>query len=53
LIERRFKLKPLAERDRDANDMLECFDFWQEPVKAEVITRDTKLDFSEMHPTMP
>jgi phospholipase C len=53
LIERRFDLKPLAERDKEANDMLECFDLRQEPVKARIITRDTKLDFSDMHATLP
>jgi phospholipase C len=53
LIERRFALKPLAQRDRDANDMLDCFDFRQPPLKPEIITKDTKLDFSDVRPTLP
>jgi hypothetical protein len=53
LIERRFGLKPLAERDRDANDMLDCFDFQQKPLSPVVITPETKLDFNSLRPTMP
>jgi phospholipase C len=46
LIERRFDLKPLTERDANANDMLDCFDFKQAPLRPAVITRDTRLDFA-------
>jgi len=53
LIETRFNLPPLTERDRAANDMLTCFDFKQQPLAPDVITRATKLDFSNMKPTRP
>jgi len=53
LIERRFGLKPLADRDRDANDMLDCFDFRQKPLAAVPIRPATKLDFSDLKTTMP
>jgi phospholipase C len=45
LIEDHFGLKPLAERDRDANNMLDCFNFQQKPNPAEVLTRETELKF--------
>jgi hypothetical protein len=38
LIEERFNLKPLASRDRDANDMLDCFNFEQQPLAPYIIT---------------
>jgi phospholipase C len=53
LIERQYGLEPLATRDRDANDMLSCFDFNQHPLGPEVIDRNTPLDFSDMWTTMP
>jgi phospholipase C len=53
LIETRFNLPPLADRDRAANDMLTCFDFNQKPSAPDPITKDTKLDFSDVKPTMP
>ena len=53
LIERRFGIPPLTERDRRAADMLDCFDFEQRPLPPRIITRETKLDFSDIHPTMP
>lgn len=53
LIERRYGLTSLTDRDRDANDMLDCFDFTQQPLAPAVITRDTQLDFSDMKTTMP
>jgi phospholipase C len=53
LIEKRFGLKPLASRDAASNDMLDCFDFDQKPLPPEVITPETKLDFSDMKTTMP
>jgi phospholipase C len=53
LIQRRFGLPPLATRDREANDMLDCFDFQQPPLAPVIITRKTKLDFSSLKPTRP
>jgi phospholipase C len=53
LIEERFNLRPLTSRDGEANDMLDCFDFQQEPVAPDVITRQTKLYFSQLQTTMP
>lgn len=53
LIEERFNLKSLTSRDGEANDMLDCFNFQQKPVAPDVITRQTKLDFSQLHTTMP
>jgi len=53
LIEERYGLAPLATRDAGANDMLDCFDFHQKPVPADVILPGTALDFSRMKPTMP
>ncbi len=50
LIEEKFGLKPLTARDAKANDMLDCFDFKQEPLKPTLITRKTKLDFSGFAP---
>ena len=45
LIEDRFGLKPLASRDRDANNMLDCFNFRQKPNAPEVLARETQLKF--------
>jgi phospholipase C len=45
LIEDHFGLQPLADRDRSADDMLDCFNFQQKPNAPEVLTRDTKLEF--------
>jgi len=45
LIEERFGLKPLADRDRAANNMLDCFNFRQKPDLPDVITRTTQLRF--------
>jgi len=53
LIEQRFGLRPLASRDKEANDMLDSFDFQQKPVPVDIITRETKLDFSEVKTTRP
>lgn len=53
LIERRFGLKSLTDRDADANDMVDCFDFKQKPLPPVVITKQTKLDFSDMVTTQP
>ncbi len=53
LIERKFNLAPLATRDRDANDMLGCFNFAQHPLAPDVIERNTRLDFSDVKTTMP
>jgi phospholipase C len=53
LIEERFGLKPLTARDGNANDMLDCFDFDQKPLAVDVITAETKLDFSDVRTTLP
>jgi phospholipase C len=53
LIETRFGLKSLADRDRASKDMLDCFDFTQKPLAPRVIEKDTKLDFSDVKTTMP
>ena len=53
LIEKRFGLKSLTERDADSNDMLDCFDFNQKPLPPRIIRPDTKLDFSDMVTTQP
>ena len=53
LIELRFGLMPLTDRDRKANDMTDCFDFHQKPLEPVIITKDTKLDFSSMKTTLP
>ena len=53
LIEERFGLKPLTQRDADSKDMLDCLDFSQKPLPPVVITPETKLDFSELKTTMP
>ena len=53
LIEKKFGLKSLTDRDADANDMSDCFDFKQKPLPADIITPDTKLDFSDMITTQP
>jgi phospholipase C len=45
LIEEHFGLAPLADRDRAANNMLDCFDFQQRPNPPDVITKDTMLKF--------
>jgi len=53
LIEERFNLKPLTSRDGEANDMLDCFNFQQNPVAPDVITRQTKLNFLQLQSAMP
>jgi phospholipase C len=53
LIEQRFGLRPLASRDKEANDMLDSFDFQQKPAPVDIINRETKLDFSEVKTTRP
>ena len=53
LIERRFGLEPLTDRDRTSNDMMDCFDFGQKPLDPVIITKDSKLDFSGMKTTRP
>lgn len=51
LIERRFDLPPLTERDRAANDMTDCFDFARQPIPANIIDRGTVLDFTQFKAT--
>jgi len=53
LIETRFSLPALTDRDRAANDMLSCFDFNQQPLAPDAIAKETKLDFSGLKPTRP
>lgn len=53
LIETKFGLKPLTDRDRKSKDMLDCFDFKQKPLDPVVITKDSKLDFSNVKTTLP
>ena len=53
LIETRFGLPPLTDRDRASNDMLSCFDFQQKALAPDPINSDTKLDFSGMKTTRP
>jgi len=53
LIEKKFGLESLTDRDADANDMRDCFDFKQKPLPADIITPDTKLDFSDMVTMQP
>jgi phospholipase C len=53
LIEEHFGLKPLTARDGAANDMHDCFDFNQSPLPPRFISRETQLDFSDVHTTMP
>jgi len=53
LIETRFNLPALTDRDRAANDMLSCFDFKQQPLPSDRIVKETKLDFSGVKPTRP
>jgi hypothetical protein len=48
LIEKRYGLKSLTNRDRASHDMLDCFDFRQRPLKPDVIDKDTRLDFSDL-----
>jgi phospholipase C len=45
LIEDHFGLVPLSERDREANNMLDCFDFHQKPNPPVVLTKETILKF--------
>jgi phospholipase C len=53
LIEQRFGLGPLASCDKEANDMLDSFDFQQKPAPVDIINRETKLDFSKLKATRP
>jgi hypothetical protein len=53
LIETRFGLQPLTNRDAESNDMLDCFDFHQTPLPPDVISTSTELNFSDIKTTMP
>ena len=53
LIETKYGLPPLSTRDASASDMRDCFDFSQKPLAPDVITPQTRLDFSKMHTTQP
>jgi phospholipase C len=48
LIETKFLLSSLTTRDNAANNMLDCFNFSQTPLPADIITPSTKLDFSKL-----
>ena len=48
LIERRFGIAPLTQRDRQAADMLDCFDFMQQPLPPVVITRRDQARFLDL-----
>ena len=52
LIEKRYGLKSLTDRDRASHDMLDCFDFRQRPLKPDVIDKETRLDFSDVKTTL-
>ena len=53
LIEERYGLQSLSSRDEVAHDMLNCFDFNQKPLAPDIITSETKLDFSHVKTTLP
>jgi phospholipase C len=53
LIETKFGLPPLTERDANANNMLDCFNFNQSPLPPVIINKNTKLDLSKLVPTTP
>jgi phospholipase C len=53
LVETKFGLSPLTGRDGAANAMLDCFNFSQTPLPPDIITDETKLDFSDMKTTTP
>lgn len=53
LIETRFGLQPLTQRDAESNDMLDCFNFRQMPLPPDVISTSTQLDFTDLKTTMP
>jgi phospholipase C len=45
LVETKFGLSSLTQRDGSSNTVLECFNFSQQPLSPDIITPDTKLDF--------
>jgi phospholipase C len=53
LLETKFGLPHLTVRDSASNTMLECFNFWQTPLRPVIITPFTKLDFSDMNTGKP
>lgn len=48
LIETKFHLPALTERDGSSHTMLECFDFSQAPLPTDIIRKNTKLDFTDL-----
>jgi hypothetical protein len=46
-MEERYGVKSLAERDRDAKDRLDCFNFRPKPLAPDIIETATKLDFQQ------
>jgi phospholipase C len=53
LIETKFGFSALTQRDANANNMLDCFNFNQTPKPPDIIEADTKLDFTDMVTTEP
>jgi len=53
LIETAFGLGSLTGRDAEVNNMLDCFDFTRAPLPSDIITSDTKFDFSHLTTTTP
>jgi phospholipase C len=53
LLETKFGLQSLTARDGASNTMLECFDFSQPPLPPDIITKASKLDFSDMPARAP
>jgi hypothetical protein len=53
LTDRAFTGRFKTDRDKDSNDMLDCFDFDRKPLDPVVITPETKLDFSDLVTTQP
>jgi phospholipase C len=53
LIETAFGLGSMTGRDASSNNMLDCFNFGQTPLPTDIITSDTKLDFSNITTTTP
>jgi phospholipase C len=53
LIETKFGLSSLTDRDKNSSSMLDCFDFSQQPLPPVIITPNTQLDFSNIVTTVP
>ena len=53
LIETKFGLPALTQRDARANNMLDCFNFKQTPLPPHIMTKTTKSDFTKIVTTVP